>query len=339
MGCDGGTIPKRDELVKTKKKPEQKDKTSELSFRWQHCALTQAPLQVPVVACELGRMFSKESIIENLLDKSTPAPATAAPVVPVLEPASSSSSSSTQANIVSHIRTLKDVKTLNLTENPAWTDASEKGDGYIDSNKSQWMCPVSGHMMNGKFRFVFPWTCGCVFSERALEMTTKTQKGAGTMECLKCQKPFELSDIVSLNPVEESEIEALRAKMEVRRAKAKEGKKSKKAAKVPETFTSSESTATTAETNGSSSGSRKEKRKINGELNGISGPSTAANGMKKSKIGQVEEKSKSLSKISGNYSVASDPRASQTYKSLFTTSDKAKEQGKAHWVTYNPFYN
>lgn len=23
MGCDGGTIPRRDELVKTKKKPEQ----------------------------------------------------------------------------------------------------------------------------------------------------------------------------------------------------------------------------------------------------------------------------------------------------------------------------
>ena len=23
MGCDGGTIPKRDELVKTRKKPEQ----------------------------------------------------------------------------------------------------------------------------------------------------------------------------------------------------------------------------------------------------------------------------------------------------------------------------
>ena len=25
MGCDGGTIPKRDELVRTKKKPEQVD--------------------------------------------------------------------------------------------------------------------------------------------------------------------------------------------------------------------------------------------------------------------------------------------------------------------------
>jgi hypothetical protein len=27
MGCDGGTIPKRDELVRTKKKPEQVLKT------------------------------------------------------------------------------------------------------------------------------------------------------------------------------------------------------------------------------------------------------------------------------------------------------------------------
>lgn len=28
MGCDGGTIPKRDELVRTKKKPEQVDLTT-----------------------------------------------------------------------------------------------------------------------------------------------------------------------------------------------------------------------------------------------------------------------------------------------------------------------
>jgi hypothetical protein len=29
MGCDGGTIPKRDELVRTKKKPEQVLKLTE----------------------------------------------------------------------------------------------------------------------------------------------------------------------------------------------------------------------------------------------------------------------------------------------------------------------
>ena len=37
--------------------------------------------------------------------------------------------------------------------------------------------------------------------------------------------------------------------------------------------------------------------------------------------------------------VQKDPSASAVYKSLFTSSDKAKKQGSAHWVTYNPFYN
>ncbi|KAK2155940.1 hypothetical protein LSH36_226g02002 [Paralvinella palmiformis] len=32
MGCDGGTIPTRDELVKLKKKPEQDVKTLELTI-------------------------------------------------------------------------------------------------------------------------------------------------------------------------------------------------------------------------------------------------------------------------------------------------------------------
>ncbi len=33
MGCDGGTIPKRDELVKTKKKPEQvKDQINKIIY-------------------------------------------------------------------------------------------------------------------------------------------------------------------------------------------------------------------------------------------------------------------------------------------------------------------
>lgn len=41
----------------------------------------------------------------------------------------------------------------------------------------------------------------------------------------------------------------------------------------------------------------------------------------------------------GKMSIQKDPSASSTYKSLFTSSDKAKNQTKAHWVTYNPFFN
>jgi len=33
-----------------------------------------------------------------------------------------------------------------------------------------------------------------------------------------------------------------------------------------------------------------------------------------------------------------DPTKSKTYKSLFTTSDRGKQQPRAHWVTHNPQY-
>ncbi len=36
--------------------------------------------------------------------------------------------------------------------------------------------------------------------------------------------------------------------------------------------------------------------------------------------------------------IQEDPSASDVYKSLFTTSAKAKNQQKAHWVTFNPQY-
>ena len=88
MGCDGGTIPRRDEMVKLKKKAEkvseywerkgfmtrtcdvhvcclafpslsslcfQADRDMELMARWRHCALSGEELKQPIVACDLGR--------------------------------------------------------------------------------------------------------------------------------------------------------------------------------------------------------------------------------------------------------------------------------------------
>uniref|UniRef100_A0A8C2H9G5 Replication termination factor 2 n=1 Tax=Cyprinus carpio TaxID=7962 RepID=A0A8C2H9G5_CYPCA len=70
MGCDGGTIPKRHELVKGPKKVEKVDKNAELAAKWRYCALSQEKLKRPIVACELGRLYNKDAIIEYLLDKS-----------------------------------------------------------------------------------------------------------------------------------------------------------------------------------------------------------------------------------------------------------------------------
>lgn len=44
-------------------------------------------------------------------------------------------------------------------------------------------------------------------------------------------------------------------------------------------------------------------------------------------------------KAKSDYSIAKDPKASEVFKSIFTTHKSAADQDRAHWVTYNPFYN
>lgn len=64
---------------------------------------------------------------------------------------------------------LQEVKELNLTKNPAFASGSRNGDGYDDHQNSPYICPVLGLEMNGRFKFCFYWSCGCVFSEKALK--------------------------------------------------------------------------------------------------------------------------------------------------------------------------
>ncbi|NXL41019.1 RTF2 protein, partial [Podilymbus podiceps] len=151
MGCDGGTIPKRHELVKGPRKVEKVvDKNAELVARWHYCALSQEKLCRPIVACELGRLYNKDAVIEFLLDKSA---------------------DKTPMEAASHIKSIKNVTELNLADNPAWSGDKEsiKGDKYDDIQSARFICPVVGLEMNGRHRFCFLRNCGCVFSERALK--------------------------------------------------------------------------------------------------------------------------------------------------------------------------
>ncbi|KAG7261978.1 hypothetical protein CRUP_001211, partial [Coryphaenoides rupestris] len=65
----------------------------------------------------------------------------------------------------------KDIKELNLTDNPEWEGEGRttKGDRYEDMHSAMFICPVVGLEMNGKHRFCYLQTCGCVFSDRALK--------------------------------------------------------------------------------------------------------------------------------------------------------------------------
>ncbi|XP_037085684.1 replication termination factor 2-like [Pollicipes pollicipes] len=288
MGCDGGTIPRRDELVRTKKKGEQKDKDSVRKFKWRHCSISQSRLEKPIVACELGNIYSKSSVLEVLLDKDS-------------KPASAE-----------HIKGLKDVKVLNLTKNSAGSMQPSKGDMYLDTEAAEFVCPVVGLEMNGKYKFVFLWSCGCVFSERAVRMVKSET-------CHKCNTPFSEEDIIVLNP-EDNDLDQMRTKMEARRAQLKVLKKEKR--KVAD--------ETVAVNNGLEA--KKKKTDMEKQAKVSAGPS-----INMPNNGKLLDPA--FAKAAATYSVAKDSQKTEVYKSLFTSHKSAKTRETAHWVTYNPLFN
>ncbi|KAJ8259555.1 hypothetical protein GJAV_G00170780 [Gymnothorax javanicus] len=302
MGCDGGTIPKRHELVKGPKKVEKVDKNAELIARWRYCALSQERLRRPIVACDLGRLYNKDAVLEYLLDKSAERPNT---------------------EVVMHIRGMKDVKELNLTDNPAWEGerARSKGDRYEDLHCAMFICPVVGLEMNGKHKFCYLHTCGCVFSERAL-------REVKTEICHKCGDPFQEDDIMILNGNKE-EVERLRQRMEERRARAKVGKKSKKS-KSAETLSKPEDVKEKAAPAKASPSSEPKSAAENSQDDSSCGPGPSTS----------TKLSKPAAAAGSKRSIQEMQEKSEAYKSLFTTHSSAKrsKEQTSNWVTHTPYH-
>ncbi|XP_064821585.1 replication termination factor 2-like isoform X1 [Oncorhynchus masou masou] len=302
MGCDGGTIPKRHELVKGPKKIEKVDKNAELAARWKYCALSTEKLRRPIVACGLGRLYNKDAVIEYLLDKSADRP---------------------NSEVASHLRGIKDIKELNLTDNPAWEGErrNTKGDRYEDMHCAMFICPVVGLEMNGKHRFCFLQTCGCVFSDRAL-------KEVKTEICHKCGDPFKDENLVVLNGTKE-EVEKLREKMEEKRAKAaKKPKKNKVAETVAKPSDSKENPEST-------------------ETVSSEGQTSSQNGGDNSQPAVPEPPASSSTKVvtpsaatGSKRSIQTMEEKSETYKSLFTSHSSAKrtKDQTSNWVTHTPYH-
>lgn len=207
MGNDGGSIPRRIELVKEKARDVKINPDLERIAAWLHCALSKLPLEQPVVSCGLGKLYNQDAIIEYLLDHNAYGDGD---------------------KICSHITSVKDTIKLNLTPNPSYNEKQSSVKtttmGNLEKDiKSKFICPISMKEMNGKHRFVYLSTCGCTFAEQAL-------KEIPSKECFSCGKPFESNDIVVINPNKE-ELEAMKKNVEEKKAKAKAERKAKKAAK------------------------------------------------------------------------------------------------------------
>lgn len=215
---------------------------------------------------------------------------------------------------------------MNLVANPSYdSNKQENSDEVSEMNRGLWICPITGLEMNGTYKFFALFNCGCVFSERAY----KTIQSSTKLNCLKCEKPFTQNDLIILNPNDGDELEQNKAKSAKRKeilAKAKAEKLlSKNTSSIASSSSSNQSSSCVDSVSKSTS-----KRSIDSlvkdedhkskvtNLNGACG--SGVNNAKKVK------------------SVQDDPAASSVYKSLFTSCDKAKNQQKAHWVTFNPQY-
>jgi hypothetical protein len=253
----------------------------------------------------LGRLYNKEAVIEYLLNKD---------VAP--------------NELGQHLRNLKDVVGLNLTEKPDYQEkGADNGGEYVDRQDSRFLCPVVGLEMNGKYKFCYIRTCGCVLSDRAL-------KEVKSEVCHKCGKEFLKEDMIVLNPGEE-EMKQQQLRMEERRAKAKLERKSKKR-KATETVSSAPEKGT-SDGEPLTAGPVKRKEPKAGPSSSKSsldsGKSTPSSSTTKTSTNAVVSE-----KASAGYSVAKDSQASEAYKSLFTSHKSAQNRPSAHWVTYNPLY-
>lgn len=309
MGCDGGTIPKRCELVREKKKPEKVDKEIELNAKWFHCAISQEELREPIVSCELGNLYRKEAVLEYLLDKSN-----------------------ATTDVARHIRSLKDVKELVLTKkNLKAKIGGHAADAYLDFQASDYICPIAGIEMNGRYRFCFSWKCGCVFSERGLKEVPSTT-------CHNCGTPFGEDDIIVINGKEE-DVDKLREKMLDKRQKAKEEKKAKKSKRSA--TENSESVPKDAKkprvndsgTKACTSTSVAQLKTKDVKSRGSSSTETST---KSSSSTPASDPSLTYTKYK---SVAENPDASKVFKSLFSSSHKDKPKHlQSNWVTYHSYH-
>lgn len=178
--------------------------------------------------------------------------------------------------------------------------------------------------------FVALWNCGCVFSERAL-------KELKTNICSICQTPYTEQDVVILNG-NEKDVDLMKTKIDSRVARLKADKREKKKQiKAAETTVKIEPSTPCSASNSNeedlaaapSTSSLKSKLKI------FKPSITAAK--REIDLGPLSS-DPNAKKVKKDYSVANDEKATEVYKSLFTSHESEQTQQRAHWITFNPHY-
>lgn len=159
--------------------------------------------------------------------------------------------------------------------------------------------------MNGIHNFVVNWYCGCAISEKAIqELKPETCHGCGGV--------FDVANLITLYPNAElfNVYEQRIAEERVLKLKAK-----KERVDIPSTSNAVLSASTSQRANFKKTKPNSENEKTN-----------------------VVDSTREAVKRKAGRSLQDDPNIPNSVKSMFTSSEEAKKQPKAHWVTHNPLY-
>ncbi|EUC28722.1 hypothetical protein COCCADRAFT_108399 [Bipolaris zeicola 26-R-13] len=250
MGNDGGSIPKRRELVKEAAKALttaqiKEAQTEQQEYAWSTDPLTRKPLARPVVSDAAGVLYNKDSIIEYLLkDDSDVEKAEMKKIGGVKD--------SELGTFGDRVKGLKDVVEVKFEIDTA----AESGAG------EKWKCPITGERLGVGSKAVYIVPCGHAFAGSVM-------KEISEKACLTCNEPYAENDVVPILPILPTDIARLNLRLKTLREKglthalkkAPGSKKKRKHAAAADGPTS-DTLPTTTSTKPSSSSSSDEDKKI-----------------------------------------------------------------------------
>ncbi|KAI1406853.1 DUF602-domain-containing protein [Hypoxylon sp. FL1857] len=275
MGNDGGSIPKRRELVREAARlptaSELKATALEsLTHAWTTCPLSDAPLDLSNTVSDCrGRLYNYESVLQCLMPSSSETPI----------------SETQEAEFArTGIKSLKDVVKLKIT-----IRKDEKGREFA-------ACPVSMKELGAATKSVYVVPCGHVFAEVAIKEISDTEK-----QCPECSTPFEQRDVIPILSTDELEIEKLTKRVDDLKALGlthslkKDKAANKKKRKAEESKESGDPSKLQREKDDSKTGKSKDDK--NGISSRINNPMTAS--LTAKVLAEQEERTKRRKMIDG----------------------------------------
>ncbi|KAF2633930.1 DUF602-domain-containing protein [Macroventuria anomochaeta] len=318
MGNDGGSIPKRRELVKEAAKAltttqAKEQLTEQQEYHWSTCPLSRKPLAAPVVSDAAGTLYNKDSVIEFLLKEDGREKEEAGKVADVRS----------EGHFVElgcagdRLKGLKDVVEVRFE---VGKEETKEGSGSSEN----WVCSITGRELGPGAKAVYIVPCGHAFAGSVVKEV------AGSV-CLQCNEPYAENDVIPILPILPTDLARLNLRIKTLREKGlthalKKAPGSKKRKKNAEKDSNGgEANGTTTKSKSSSDEDRKAKPKANGEnettVNSIKNSATAS--LTRKVMEEQEERNKRR-KLGQNENV----------KSLFnTTSSKPSTGNSADYMT------